>query len=210
MNSKILHTSDAMKKFLLYSGSITGITLLFGILFVYGVFDFSEGKSQLIGDAQTSSYETNLHNNIVEYTHNLGNLMMDAQAAINSFQDGDDLEPFKQKFEQIKLENDSLDSLMSNSAFEHKQESIRTEYFEKYRPALVGWINNASDIIEACAPPEELPPAEEESEVIEETIAETPQPVNLAALKEPLQNSYDDFVESHNEFIDVLNKTRNY
>ncbi|MFC1655478.1 hypothetical protein ACFL3C_01285 [Patescibacteria group bacterium] len=203
-----------MKKFLIYSSSITGATIILGILFVYGVFDFTEGKSQLIGPTHLSSYEMDLHNDIVEYTHGLGNLMMDTQATIGAFEDGGDLGPFNQKFEQIKRENDLLDSLMQNSVFESEQEAIQTEYFETYRPALVSWINSAAEIIKAYAPPEEVVPEEQIAVEGEEVVAEEPptepEPINLPALKETLQGSYIQFIEAHNEYIDVLNKRRKY
>ncbi len=211
MHTKIQHTTDAMKKFLIYSSSITGITVLFGILFVYGVFDFSEGKSQLIGPAHLSSYEIDLHNDIVEHAHGLGNLIMEAQATIDTLENGGDIGFFKQQFEQIKKESDLFDFLMQDSAFEHKQEAIKTKYFEIYRPALVSWINGAAKIIDAYTAPEQEPPTEKdkaEEPAIEGEVE--PQPIDLPALKETLKNSYNQFIEAHNEYIDVLNKRRKY
>lgn len=194
-----------MKKFLIYSGALTGITIIFGILFVYGIFDFSEGKSQLIGPVHSASSETDLHNKIVEYTHNIGNLMMEAQTTISVFGDGGDLSIFKQQFEQIKRENDLMDSLMQNTVFEKKQEALQTEYLEKYRPALVSWINGAAEIINAYTPPAQ----EEPADAGQEPATRQPAP-NLPTLKETLNASYNQFIEAHNEYVDELNKSRKY
>ena len=131
-----------MKKFFITSGIILGTTLFFGALFVYGIFDFSDGNAELIQTVNPNQ-EIQVHNKLVSQVHDIGNSIQDTA--------------------KVASVRDNLNSTIQR--IDNKK--IKTTYSETYLPTLENYLNS----------PEE----------------------NLQA-----------FLEAHNDFVEVLNKTRNY
>ena len=105
-----------MKKFLLYSSIFTVIILVLGILFVYGVFDISQGRSQLIGSLHGVT-EMDMHNQVVEYAHDIGISTTDGWNQFNSLEPESDLYNFKKAVTDTQKRKDDLSDYIENHSF---------------------------------------------------------------------------------------------
>lgn len=192
-----------MKKFLLLSSAVAGVTIIVGILFVYGVFDFNDGKSQLIGSLYASaSAELNLHNRIVDNVHGIGILTGEANKTMQSFEEGADFAPFASIVDTVASNRDALNSIFEKNSLNKGQKRIVEGYEEIYRPALENWLTACKKMI-----PKETKPVEGEeitSEIIQPTAEEMQQ------FKDELNAVQKMYVGAHNEFVDILNKERQY
>jgi predicted PurR-regulated permease PerM len=180
---------NTMKRLVLYSLTFTGIVIIFGLFFIYGVFDFSQGKAELITTMHSSS-EMDLHNDVVDHVHDIGNLTTEIFEINNVYEIGT-------KVEKIEKHKNELTSIIENRAFTKKQEQIKENFYEIYQPALETWVNEATRLVkEATAEPEE---GEEVVEEKEEII-----------FQDAIKAVHELYIEAHNEYTNVLNKARKY
>lgn len=192
-----------MKKFILYSSVVTGITLIVGILFIYGVFDFNEGKSQLIGSLYASaSNQLNLHNRIVNNVHGIGILTDEANKTLQSFEECADFAPFASIVDTVSSNKEALDTLFEMNSFNRGRKDIAAGYEETYKPALENWLIACKKMI-----PKEPPPVEEGEELVE---IPPPTAEEIQSYKDTLSAIQQMYVGAHNEYVDVLNKERQY
>lgn len=188
MSSNLTHTVFAMKKLVLYSLGFTGFILVIGLLFIYGVFNFSEGKAELI-QTMHSSHEMNLHNSIVENVHDIGNLMTESFDINNAFE-------IKANVEKINAKKDNLNLIVENGEFITKQEQLKTSFYNVYKPALEAWTDKATKTIE---------------EMTTEGVEQPPNAETMKSIfKNAVQAEYQLYIEAHNEFTEILNKARKY
>lgn len=179
-----------MKKFLFYSTIFTVLVLVFGILFIYGVFDVSQGQSRLIGSLHASS-EMDVHNQIVEYVHDIGISTSDGWNNFNSLTPESDLTAFRKAISDTKRKKDDLSKYIEAHTFSKKGMEIKNTFNESYQPALEKWLNSFS---KTNAFFEEQPVTEE----------------NVNSFKGMLSNAHQAFIEAHNAYTEVLNSTRKY
>lgn len=179
-----------MKKLFLYSIGITGVIVVFGLLFVFGIFDFSSGKSELIGASESNS-EIDIHNKIVEYVHDVGNITNEITDIFNELSQGADISNFNQKADGIVLKKKEFVNFMDINMYIIGRGEIKEEFNNNYLPALEKCINA---FLKAKAYFEAKPVTEE----------------NLGMFKGSIENAYNAYIEAHNSYTEVLNSKRKY
>lgn len=179
-----------MKKWVLYSLGFTFATVFIGLLFIYGVFDFSSGKSALIGPVKHID-DQEYHDATVEYLHDLGNNSQDVLLAYYSLNEGDILDNFYEKIETLNFEKQKFADYMNTIKLPSDKQLIITTFETNYLPIL----NNFAESFQ------NFPAFFEENPVTKE---------NLESFRILIEVSYTDFIAAHNSFTEVLNENRKY
>ncbi|MBA4336369.1 hypothetical protein C0416_01160 [bacterium] len=179
-----------MKKFLIYSSGLTAIVLVFGILTVYGFFDISDGKAQLIGPSKVENTQVEAHNQIVNGVHSVGNNARDLNEIFKNFQTTSDIQTIKDQLDKISQKKSSLEDHINKSALKNRQ-AIEDIFNEKYLPAVTAYENSYKKLF-----------AYMEAKPLDET--------SLGSFKEASQKAFAEYTEAHNTFVDELNRFRRY
>ena len=129
-----------MKKFLLYLSATTGIVLVTGVLFVFGVFDFSDGKAQLIGPAHSAADDAELHNRVVDLVHTIGISTQEAVDILNGLKEEDDISTFSVKVDEIAAKRENLVMIFGQNTFIKNRVAIKDAFNTNYLPSLDAWI----------------------------------------------------------------------
>jgi len=218
-----------MKKILLYSLGATFLTMVVGVLFVMGVFNFSTGAANLIGAefGLHSSGEIEIHNQIVSNIHYIGNKMKWVNNAINVEGDITDealITSLAITGENIQAKLKDLNSLFEGSSFTKDKQILKDTFLNDYKPAA----EELSYLLMDLKKKEEIKTNPEVSagntskenvvsEAKETTKKNTLGPVKPIILdpitadkKTQITNSCSKLIEAHNKFSDVLNDKRRY
>ena len=180
-----------MKKFLIYSSGLTAIVLVFGILTVYGFFDLSDGRAQLIGPSKPINTEVAVHNQIVNGVHSIGNNVRDLSEIFRDFQTTSDIQIIKDQLDKISQRKNSLEDQMNTSSLKRGRQTIEDVFNEKYLPAVTAYENSYKKLF-----------AYMEAKPLDET--------SLSSFKETAEQSYQNYIQAHNAFVDELNRFRRY
>lgn len=164
----------------------TVLILLAGVLFVYGAFDFTFGRAQLIGGSKQSQ-EKILHDKIVVSLHDIGNQIQE----LIVFDITSDLDEALRKVETLKAKRDKLTDLFEDNTFTSKQKPLKDSYYKIYKPPLDAFIEMF----------EKAGGYYYENELTEE---------NKNLYSEELQKSSEALIEAHNEHINIVNAKRKY
>jgi hypothetical protein len=180
-----------MKKFFIYSSGLTAIVLVFGILTVYGFFNVSDGKAQLIGPSKTSNTQVDVHNQIVNSIHSIGTNARDLNETFKNFQTTSDIKIIKDQLEKISQREKSLEENMNKNSLQNNRQAIGTIFKEKYLPAVKSYEGSYEKLL-----------AYTSAKPLDET--------SLGSFKESANKSYQNYIEAHNAFVDELNRLRRY
>ena len=179
-----------MKKLLIYSLIIITFSFLTGAMFVYGVFDFNDGKSQLI-DSQQNKSEAEIHNEIVESIHGISTNAISATESLLTFEPYGDANPFHNYFSQFKSSKKTLLHAIETDNFSARQIILKDEFLQNYAQPIENFENIGIEIA---------------AYLNEETL----DPEKILSFKTNLQASLDKLIEAHNNYIVTLNKKRRY
>lgn len=170
-----------MKKFLIYSSGLTAIVLVFGILSVFGFFDLSDGKAQLIGPSKVMNTEVDIHNKIVDNVHEIGNMARDLNEKFKTFDLSSDINSLKTDVEKISQNKKSLEDTMKKSSI----------FNEEYLPAVAAYENSYKKLFAYTG-----------AKPLDEAV--------LNSFKNSAQKAFEQYVNAHNSFVDELNRVRRY
>lgn len=179
-----------MKKLLIYSLAITVFSLATGTMFVYGVFDFNDGESQLIG-SNNNKTEFEIHNEIVKGIHNVSTYAIAATENLVALEPYGDTDQFHNNFSLFKSSKKQLIRTIEQSNFSSRQNIIRDQFNENYAEPIENFENIGFEIA---------------AYLNEETLDEE----KIANFKTNLQSTLDKLIEEHNNYIVTLNKKRRY
>lgn len=186
-----LYNTDIMKKFLIYSFGITVIAILFGVLSVYGFFDISDGKAQLIGTSKLTITDVDIHNQIVTHTHSIGLDIRDLNEIFQSFQTDSDVNILKEKIDTIEQQKKLLEDYMARNSFRRNKQKIEDTFSEKYIPSVSKYENTYKKIFSYAS-----------TKPFDET--------SLNSFKDSANRAFQNYINAHNTFVDELNRVRRY
>jgi len=179
-----------MKKLLLYSLAITIFSLVTGAMFVYGVFDFNDGKSQLIGtNNQMTEFE--IHNEVVKGIHNVSSNAIAATENLIAFEIYDETQKFQEYFSKFKSSKKRLLHIIEDGDFSFRQSIIRDKFNETYLLPIEQFETIGFEIA-----------AYLNEDILDEE--------KIADFKIKLQTALDQLIKAHNGYIVTLNKKRRY
>jgi len=222
-----------MKKILLYSFGATILTMVFGGLFVMGVFNFSTGAANLIGAevGLNGSSEIAIHNQIVRNLHDIGNRTKDIITMIGVEGDITDeaaITALAAAGEDIQNNLKNLNKIFESNSFKIDKQVLKDTFLNDYKPAveeLSYLLMNLDGRTTEEAKTEPKAVTEENSAVDENNPAKPvaaakitkvgpATPLALAPItsdkKTEITNSCAKLIEAHNKFSDVLNQKRRY
>jgi hypothetical protein len=119
------YNRHTMKKWFIYISALTVVTLLAGVLFVYGAFDFSFNRAHLIGGTTRESVEKNLHDRVVIYLHDIGNQFQE----LSTFDITSNLDEANRKNNTLKENQARLNEFFNTNTFTKRQQPIKISYF---------------------------------------------------------------------------------
>ncbi|MFC1810405.1 hypothetical protein ACFLZH_02800 [Patescibacteria group bacterium] len=173
-----------MKKFLYYSIVATLFIVVFGTLFIFGMFDLGLNQVSLVGSGNSGANIVESHNSIVENIQKIAIYSKNSNKILNELTPDQGLDSLKNEIKNIEEKKAKLLSVFNQFT---KIESETTEEFNnKYLPVLDDWINTNLKAISYF----------DEKELSEDSINSFKGVVDL---------SYEEFTKVHNSFIELLN-----
>lgn len=180
-----------MRKFLLYSSAFTVLIVIIGIIVIFDVFDFSRGKSQLIGSSYNTDNQIETHNKIVGYVHNIGNTIKNIHSVYYNMQTSADLAFFVESIENLKNQRKTFENYMQQIYSQNIEKDIKNTFNKDYLPAVKDFENqcfNASVFFKQQGF------SDKHRKLFESTLSQ----------------KYFEFIEKHNLYSSTLNKNRRY
>lgn len=181
-----------MKKFILYSSGLTLLTLVFGLLTVYGFFDVSSGKTQLIGNVAATKTEVDIHNNIVDTIHNIG---LQAKKSLETTQaltpETSMIDDLKAKVDKIRKTRESLEQYMERNTFKRNKQTIQQLFKTTYLPTLIQYEYSYRKFFSYAS-----------SKAINQK--------SLDAFSQTISDRFLEYQQAHNIMVEELNRVRRY
>ncbi|MBN1494361.1 hypothetical protein JW911_01340 [Candidatus Peregrinibacteria bacterium] len=221
-----------MKKILLYSLGVTLLTMVVSALFVFGVINFSSGTTNLIGAGigLHGSHELEIHNQIVEDIHFIGNKIKWLYSAINVEGDITDeaiITSFITAGEGLQEKLNNLTALFNGNTYTNDKQIIEDTFKNDYKPALeelsylLTQLEAKKEENTEVKPDTSINENIDKSQIVGEAVSQAKYtkigtaikiilpPITLDK-KTEIKNSCAKLIEAHNKFSDVLNQKRRY
>jgi cupin superfamily acireductone dioxygenase involved in methionine salvage len=180
-----------MKKFLVYSSGVTAFAIVFGILSVYGFFDISDGRAQLIGPSRTIQTEVDIHNQIVDNVHSIGINMRELNGTFSEFETTSDINILKEQVKLIESKRKSLEDHVKKNSFKRNKQTIEDTFAKQYLPTVISYENNFNKLFAY-------------------TSAKPLDEISLNSFKASAEKTLSNYTQAHNLFVDELNRVRRY
>ncbi|MCD6109197.1 hypothetical protein J7J83_00320 [bacterium] len=180
-----------MKKFIIYISGLTVLVLILGVLIVYGFFDVSGGKAQLIGSSKITNIGLDIHNHIVETVNEIGIGTRDLNDLFADFNLESDIGILEEKVNNISHEIELIKNYMNKNQFRRNKEKIEETFNTDYIIKLINYENAYKRVL-----------AYAKENAFDD--------ISLNSFKKTCQKVFDDYREAHNLFTDQLNRVRRY
>lgn len=180
-----------MKKFIFYGTGLTLATLIFGLLTVYGFFDISDGKTQLIGSISPIRTEVDIHNNIVDTIHRIGLQAKKSEETMRSITPETSIDELKTIINTLQEKRESLEKQIEGNAFERNKQTIQQLFNATYLPTLIQYERGYRKFFSYAS-----------SKALDQKSLET--------FKKTINSRFAEYQQAHNILVDELNRVRRY
>lgn len=167
------------------------MVVVFGILTVYGFFNLSDGKAQLIGSSKVVNTEVDVHNHIVDYVHSIGVGIRDLNILLRDFETTSDIDLLKEEIDKFIPKTKSLEKYMAKNSFKRNKQIIEETFSQQYLPAVTTYENTFKKLF-----------AYTSAKPLDET--------SLNSFKNSTEKAFNNYMEVHNTFVEELNRVRRY
>lgn len=175
-----------MKKFLSYSIVATLFIVVFGTLFIFGMFDLGLTQVSLVGSGNNSVSIIESHNSIVENIQKIALYSKNSNKVFNELTPDNGLDSLRIEISNIEDKKAKLLNVINNQQFTKLESATVEEFNNKYLPVLDDWINTNLKAISYF----------NEKELTEESINSFQGISDL---------TYEEFTKTHNAFTDHMN-----
>lgn len=158
---------------------------------MYGIFDISDGQAQLIGPSKAVKSEVYIHNQIVNYVHDIGISTRDTNNLLNSLGTDLDINILKEEISKLSQEKKSLIDYMGQNSFKRNKQIIEETFENQYLPTVKSYENTYRKLFAY-------------------TTAKPLDEISLNSFKEESQKAFEAYTNAHNTFVDELNRVRRY